>query len=85
MYHKLLYFSSYQMYMNNLTTQQAYEVKVRGATLSTVGEKKLHLGDWSESKAVFLQPGCEDMKHFQPSKAEERIILLNLEVKLSGS
>ena len=27
-----------------------------------------------------MPPGCEDMKHFQPSKSEDRIILLNLEV-----
>ena len=27
-----------------------------------------------------MSPGCEDMKHFQPSKSEDRIILLNLEV-----
>ena len=74
-----------------------------------MGEKKLHLGEWSETKAVFLQPGtnkyenkqkvqkqtkistnkqkllqpgCEDMKHFQPSKSEDRIILLNLEEHL---
>ena len=67
--------------MNNLTTNEAYEVKVRGATRSMVGERKLQMGEWSETKAVFLQPGCEDMKHFQPSKAEDRIILLNLEVE----
>ena len=29
-----------------------------------------------------MQPGCEDMKHFQPSKSEDRIILLNLEEHL---
>jgi len=63
---------NHMMYMNNLTTNEAYEVKVRGATRSLVGEKKLHLGEWSETKAVFLQPGCEDMKHFQPSKSEDR-------------
>ena len=87
------------MYMNNLTTNEAYEVKVRGATRyfsssnfigsstklsnillvirclmykemsynqsylsdarSLVGEKKLHLGQWSDTKAVFLQPGSK--------------------------
>ena len=43
------------MYMNNLTTNGAYEVKVRGATRSMVGERKLHMGSWSDTKAVYLQ------------------------------
>ena len=50
------------MYLNNLTTNLAYEVRVRAGTRSHVGAGKLHLGDWSPVSAVFLQPGCENMK-----------------------
>jgi hypothetical protein len=57
-----------QMYLNNLTTNMAYEVKVRAATRSHVGERKLHVGDWSDTNAVFLQPGCEALRDFQPEK-----------------
>ncbi len=56
------------MYLNNLTTNMAYEVKVRAATRSHVGERKLHVGDWSDTNAVFLQPGCEALRDFQPEK-----------------
>ena len=68
------------MYLNNLTTNSAYEVRVRAATQSLVGVKKVHEGEWSDTKAVFLQPGCENLKQFVP--AEDRIILLNLEEHL---
>ena len=37
-------------------------------TRSLVGEKKLHLGEWSETKAVFLQPGLKNEKHLQVCK-----------------
>ena len=67
-----------QMYINNLTTNTAYEVRVQAATQSLFGVKKVHEGEWSETKAVFLQPGCENLKQFEPSKAEDQIILLNL-------
>ena len=50
------------MYLNNLTTNTAYEVKVRAGTRSHVGGAELHLGDWSPVSAVYLQPGCENMK-----------------------
>ena len=70
------------MYINNLTTNTAYEVRVRAATQSLIGEKKVHQGEWSDTKAVFLQPGCENMQQFVPTKAEDQIILLNLEEHL---
>jgi hypothetical protein len=56
------------MYLNNLTTNLAYEVKVRAATRSHVGERKLLVGEWSDTNAVFLQPGCEALRDFQPEK-----------------
>ena len=50
------------MYLNNLTTNLAYEVKVKAGTRSHIGSGELHLGDWSPVSAVYLQPGCETMK-----------------------
>ena len=70
------------MYINNLTTNTAYEVRVRAATQSLVGAKKVHDGQWSDITAVFLQPGCENLQQFKPAKTEDRIILLNLDEHL---
>jgi hypothetical protein len=70
------------MYINNLTTNTAYEVRIQAATQSLVGVKKLHQGHWSDIKAVFLQPGCENHKQFVPAKAKGQIILLNLDEHL---
>ena len=50
------------MYLNNLTTNLAYEVKTRAGTRSHVTGGELHLGPWSPVSAVYLQPGCENMK-----------------------
>jgi len=66
------------MYLNNLTTNLAYEVKVRAATRSHVGERKLHVGDWSDTNAVFLQPGCEALRDFHPEKGRGRSVLVSL-------
>ena len=70
------------MYINNLTTNTAYQVRVRAATQSLVGERRVHRGDWSEVKAVYLQPGCENLSQFVPAKTENQIILLNLDEHL---
>ena len=70
------------MYINNLTTNTSYEVRVRAATQSLVGERKMHRGEWSEVKAVYLQPGCENLSQFVPAKTQDQIILLNLEEHL---
>ena len=62
------------MYLNNLTTNTAYEVKVRAATRSHVDpDRKLHVGEWSDTNAVFLQPGCEALRDFQPDKGSVAI------------
>ena len=70
------------MYESNLTTNTAYEVRVRAVTWSLVGEKKVHKGEWSDTKAAFLQPGCENLQQFVPAKSEDQIILLNLDEHL---
>ena len=57
-------------------------MRVRAATQSLVGEKSIHHGPWSDVRAVHLQPGCENMQQFSPSRSEDRIILLNLEEHL---
>ena len=72
---------NHMMYINNLTTNTAYEVRVRAATLSLLGDRKTHQGEWSNVKAVFLQPGCENIQQFQPSR-EDRIVLVDLEQHL---
>ena len=59
-----------------------YEVRVRAATQSLVGDKLVHHGPWSQVRAVHLQPGCENIQQFSPSRAEDRIVLLNLEEHL---
>ena len=71
------------MYLNNLTTNLAYEMKVRAGTKSHIGDKKLHLGEWSEIAAVFLQPGCENIKNYTPEKSEDHVIIVNLEEHLA--
>ena len=73
---------NHMMYINNLTTNTDYEVRVRAATQSLVGDRSVHHGPWSRVSAVHLQPGCENMQQFSPSRAEDRIILLNLEEHL---
>jgi hypothetical protein len=68
------------MYLNNLTTNTAYEVKVRAATRSHVDpDRKLHVGEWSETNAVYLQPGCEALRDFQPEKEREDIMSCHLD------
>merc|ERR1719189_204826 len=69
---------NHMMYLNNLTTNLAYEMKVRAGTISHIGDKKLHLGKWSKITAVFLQPGCENMKNYIPEKSEDHVIIVNL-------
>ena len=70
------------MYINNLTTENTYEVRVRATTKSQVGDMTEHTGKWSEMKAVFLQPGCENLKQFVPTKTEDKLIFLHLEEHL---
>ena len=73
---------NHMMYINNLTTNTAYEVRVRASTQSLVGDRAVHQGPWSDTRAVFLQPGCENIQQFVPAKTEDRIILLHLEEHL---
>ena len=70
------------MYINNLTTETTYEVRVRATTKSQVGDMIEYKGKWSERKAGFLQPGCENLKQFVPTKSEDKLILLHLEEHL---
>ena len=56
---------NHMMYINNLTTNTAYEVRVQAATQSLVGARVVHTGPWSETRAVHLQPGCENMQQFR--------------------
>ena len=60
------------MYLNNLTTNQAYEVKVRAGTKSHLGAGKMHLGPWSPVSAVYLQPGCENMNYAPMPTSDDR-------------
>ena len=75
------------MYLNNLTTNMIYDLKVRAATRSEVGERKLHFGPFSDTQRLLLQPGCEAMRTFAPIKGKDRqgkgsFLLINLEEHL---
>ena len=46
-----------------------------------MGEKKLHLGEWSETKAVFLQPGSKKVQleiFLQPVPPPKKLVLVFL-------
>ena len=77
---------NHMMYINNLTSNTDYEVRVRAATQSLVGARAVHEGPWSAVRAVHLQPGCENMQQFSPSRADtDTILLLDLEQHLGTS
>ena len=45
----LYYFPSpFQMYLNNLTTNKVYDLKVQAGTRSQVGERLMHFGPFSQ-------------------------------------
>lgn len=46
------FMNSFQMILPNLTTNSIYEVKVRGASLSTINSRQIILGSYSEPKKV---------------------------------
>ena len=60
------------MYLNNLTTNTIYNLKVRAATRSEVGEHKMHYGPFSNTQRLLLQPGCEAMRTFAPYEDSTR-------------
>ena len=77
---------SLQMYLNNLTTNKVYDLKVQAATRSQVGDFQMHFGVFSEVKRLLLQPGCENLRTFSPRGAgggsgglSDSVILMNLE------
>ena len=77
-------FSFLQMYLNNLTTNMVYDLKVQAGTRSQVGERLMHYGPFSQVQRVLLQPGCEAMRTFAPRSTEQNdsVILINLEEHL---
>ncbi len=50
-------FHSFQMYLNNLTTNKVYDLRIQAGTRSQVGERIMHFGLFSETKRLLLQPG----------------------------
>ena len=70
---------NHMMYINNLTSNTDYEVRVRAATQSLVGARAVHEGPWSAVRAVHLQPGCDNM---QPRKG--RVVLFRLQSQGQG-
>ena len=69
------------MYLNNLTTNKVYDLKVQAGTRSQVGDRLMHFGPFSQMQRVLLQPGCEAMRTFAPRSTEQNdsVILINLE------
>ena len=45
------------MYLNNLTTNKVYDLKIQAGTRSQVGERLMHFGPFSQMQRVLLQPG----------------------------
>ena len=76
--------SFFQMYLNNLTTNKVYDLKVQAGTRSQVGERLMHFGAFSQMQQVLLQRGCEAMRTFAPRSTEQSdsVILINLEEHL---
>ncbi len=74
----------FQMYLNNLTTDKVYDLKIQAGTRSQVGERLMHFGPFSQMQKVLLQPGCEAMRTFAPRSTEQNdsVILINLEEHL---
>ncbi|XP_059092018.1 tyrosine-protein phosphatase 99A-like [Tigriopus californicus] len=71
---------NHMMYLNNLTTNKVYDLKIQAGTHSQVGDRIMHFGDFSETRRLLLQPGCEAMRTFSPRSTEkDSIILINLE------
>jgi len=75
---------NHMMYLNNLTTNKVYDLKVQAGTRSQVGERLMHFGPFSQVQRVLLQPGCEAMRTFAPRSTEQNdsVILINLEEHL---
>ena len=51
------------MYLNNLTTNKVYDLRIQAGTRSQVGERIMHYGLFSETKRLLLQPGERGMIH----------------------
>lgn len=72
----------FQMYLNNLTTNKVYDLKIQAGTKSQVGDRIMHFGEFSETRRLLLQPGCEAMRTFSPRSTEntgDSVILIDLE------
>ena len=79
-----LHACTFQIYLNNLTTNKVYDLKVQAGTRSQVGERLMHFGPFSQVQRVLLQPGCEAMRTFAQRSTEQNhsVILINLEEHL---
>lgn len=73
------------MYLNNLTTNAIYSLKIQAGTKSVVGKRIMHFGMFSPTKRILLQPGCEAMRTFAPrsssgdSRGDHSFFLIDLE------
>ena len=75
------------MYLNNLTTNTIYDLKIQAGTKSVVGKRAMHFGDFSRNRRILLQPGCEAMSKFSPRSTsggsmmngEHSVFLVDLE------
>ena len=45
------------MYLNNLTTNKVYDLKIQAGTRSQVMERIMHFGTFSDTQRILLQPG----------------------------
>ncbi|XP_040566309.2 putative receptor-type tyrosine-protein phosphatase mosPTP-1 isoform X2 [Lepeophtheirus salmonis] len=76
---------NHMMYLNNLTSNKVYDLKIQAGTRSLLGEREMHFGAFSETRRLLLQPGCEVIRSFSPSRShnkQDSLLLINLEEHL---
>ena len=57
------------MYLNNLTTNKVYDLKIQAGTRSQVGERLMHFGPFSQMQRVLLQPGMNSKSNLDEKLA----------------
>jgi receptor-type tyrosine-protein phosphatase gamma len=71
---------NHKMYLNNLTTNRVYDLRIKAGTRSQVGNRVMHFGLFSETKRLLLQTGCKALRTFAPCATDKDcVILINLE------